>query len=45
MTIQNDMSQKDRKHERELVLEKFSKNAEAAENCHYVIRGPPGEKK
>ena len=45
MTIQNDMSQKDREHERELVLEKFSKNAEAAGNCRYVIRGPPGERK
>ena len=45
MTIQNDMSQKDREHERELVLKKFSKNAEAAGNCHYVIRGPPGERK
>ena len=45
MTIQNDMSQKDREHERELVLEKFSKNAEVAGNCRYVIRGPPGERK
>ena len=45
MTIQNDMSQKDHEHERELVLEKFSKNAEAAGNCRYVIRGPPGERK
>ena len=45
LTIQNDMSQKDREHERELVLEKFSKNAEAAGNCHYVIGRPPGERK
>ena len=43
MTIQNDMSQKDREHERELVLKKFSKNAEAAGNCQYVVRGPPGK--
>ena len=45
MTMQNDMSQKDREHERELVLEKFSKNAEAAGNWHYVIRRPPVENK
>ena len=45
MTIQNDMSQKDCEHERELLLEKFSKNAEAAGNCHYLIRGPTGERK
>ena len=42
MTIQNDMSQKDREYERELVLEVFKKRGSIV---YYVIQGSPGERK
>ena len=45
VSVQNVMTKQDREREQELVLEKFSKNPEVGVNYHYVIRGPPGERK
>ena len=44
LTIQNDMTKRDREREYDLVQEKFAKNSEIEGNWRYVIRGPPGER-